>query len=169
MALKFEFSIFDWPNVYNSGAMVTIVSIWARLSLAIKSFKIVDNLMVFISTLVFESPSPMISPEKVGKLRYSPQTRDIMPKTGKAARGKHRWIGLELVSSNSEREMAIKKIESLLNKSNMKLYDFINENKRKSCIIKIKLKGVVFSSISMVQVCIKLFFRISLLGSARGI
>ena len=63
-----------------------------------------------------------------------------MPKTGKAARGKHRWIGLELVSSFSEREMAIKKIESLLNKSNMKLYDFINENKRKSCIIKIKLK-----------------------------
>ncbi len=63
-----------------------------------------------------------------------------MPKTGKAARGKHRWIGLELGSSISEREMAIKKIGFLLNTSNVKLYDFINENKRKSGIIKIKLE-----------------------------
>jgi len=63
-----------------------------------------------------------------------------MPKTGKAARGKHRWIGLELGTSFSEREIAIKKIEFLLNISNIKIYDFINENKRKSCIIKIKLE-----------------------------
>ena len=64
-----------------------------------------------------------------------------MPKRGKAARGKHRWIGLKLNASFSENELTIKKIESLLNMQNMKLYDLINEKKRNSCIIKIKLEN----------------------------
>jgi len=67
-----------------------------------------------------------------------------MPKTKKAARGKHRWIGLELSASLSKIKLAQKKIESLFSMPNVKLYDFINKNERMSCIVKIKLENYPF-------------------------
>jgi hypothetical protein len=63
-----------------------------------------------------------------------------MPKIRKAARGKHRWIGLALGKSDSEIESVRSEIMELLGYTYVKLYDFIIDSGRKSCIIKVKLE-----------------------------
>ncbi|MED5272360.1 MAG: hypothetical protein VX613_05685 [Candidatus Thermoplasmatota archaeon] len=62
-----------------------------------------------------------------------------MPKIGKAARGKHRWIGLVFDEKYTEIKSVKDYLEKLLNCSEIKLYDYINDESRKSCIIKVKL------------------------------
>ncbi|CAI8229347.1 MAG: Uncharacterised protein [Methanobacteriota archaeon] len=62
-----------------------------------------------------------------------------MPKIGKAARGKHRWIGVVFDENYTEIKSVKDYFKKLLNCSEIKLYDYINEESRKSCIIKVKL------------------------------
>jgi len=62
-----------------------------------------------------------------------------MPKIGKAARGKHRWIGLVFNKKYSEINSVSEAIQNLIHQKKVKLFDYINEDNRKSCIIKIKL------------------------------
>tara|TARA_B100000287_G_scaffold118604_1_gene110526 strand:+ start:2061 stop:2378 length:318 start_codon:yes stop_codon:yes gene_type:complete len=62
-----------------------------------------------------------------------------MPKIGKAARGKHRWIGVVFDENYTEIKSVKESLKKLLNFSEIKLYDYINEKSRKSCIIKVKL------------------------------
>jgi len=62
-----------------------------------------------------------------------------MPKMSKAARGKHRWIGLVFDETFLEINSLRKTIQNLIQKPHIKLFDYINEDKRKSCIIKIEL------------------------------
>ncbi len=62
-----------------------------------------------------------------------------MPKIGKAARGKHRWIGLVFDENYKEIKSVKDYLKKLLNCSEIKLYDYINEESRRSCIIKVKL------------------------------
>ena len=62
-----------------------------------------------------------------------------MPKIGKAARGKHRWIGVVFDENYTEIKSVKDYLKKLLNCSEIKLYDYINEESRKSCIIKVKL------------------------------
>ena len=63
-----------------------------------------------------------------------------MPKIGKAARGKHRWIGLVFNEKYSKINSVSEAIQNLIHQKNVKLFDYINEDNRKSCIIKIKLE-----------------------------
>ena len=66
-----------------------------------------------------------------------------MPKIGKAARGKHRWIGLVFGENHTEIKSVKGYLEKLLNCSEIKLYDYINEESRRSGIIKVKLSEYV--------------------------
>ena len=63
-----------------------------------------------------------------------------MPKISKAARGKHRWIGLIFDDTFLNIDSVRESIQKNLNKSEIKLYDYFNEKNRKSCIIKVKLE-----------------------------
>ena len=63
-----------------------------------------------------------------------------MPKIGKAARGKHRWIGLVFDDNFSEINSVSEAIQNLIHQEKVKLFDYINEENRKSCIIKVKLE-----------------------------
>ena len=62
-----------------------------------------------------------------------------MPKIGKAARGKHRWIGLEFNSKYSDYKSFKGELEKILNIPKLKIYDFIVEDACGSCIIKVTL------------------------------
>tara|TARA_B100001996_G_C18623017_1_gene578541 strand:- start:13 stop:330 length:318 start_codon:yes stop_codon:yes gene_type:complete len=62
-----------------------------------------------------------------------------MPKIGKAARGKHRWIGLVFDKNYLEFKSVKDSLLKILNCADVKMYDYINEGSRRSCIIKVKL------------------------------
>jgi|TARA_B110001454_G_scaffold21912_1_gene21323 hypothetical protein len=59
----------------------------------------------------------------------------------KAARGKHRWIGLSVSDSELSRLDCQKKLESELKQINSKLFDFINVENELLAIIKVPLKN----------------------------
>jgi len=62
-----------------------------------------------------------------------------MPKIGKAARGKHRWIGLVFDKGYLEFKSVKDSLLKILDCTDIKIYDYINEGPRRSCIIKVKL------------------------------
>lgn len=63
-----------------------------------------------------------------------------MPKIRKAARGKHRWLGIVLGNSYSDIESVRSDLMGLLDYKYIKLYDFVIEGNNRSCIVKIKLE-----------------------------
>jgi len=58
----------------------------------------------------------------------------------KAARGKHRWVGLSVSDRNFSRLDCQKKLESELKHLNSKLFDFTNTENDLFAIIKVPLK-----------------------------
>ncbi|RAH15689.1 MAG: hypothetical protein CMB56_002410 [Methanobacteriota archaeon] len=62
-----------------------------------------------------------------------------MPKIKKAARGKHRWIGLSFSDKISDFTEFKFHLESVLSISRLKYLDYYNKQDRKSCIIKVSL------------------------------
>ena len=67
-----------------------------------------------------------------------------MPKIRKAARGKHRWVGLAFSENFSEIKTLKSELQKILGKINFKLYDYLIEGNKGSCIIKIKLEDYAF-------------------------
>lgn len=63
-----------------------------------------------------------------------------MPKIKKAARGKHRWIGLSFSSKITNFEQFRYYLDTILSDFKLKYLDFKSEKTRKSCIIKVNLK-----------------------------
>ena len=66
-----------------------------------------------------------------------------MPKIGKAARGKHRWIGLEFSSKFSNYEVLRDELKNKLSYSKLKIYDFVVDGDRRTCIIKVDLEDYI--------------------------
>ena len=67
-----------------------------------------------------------------------------MPKIRKAARGKHRWVGLAFSENFSDIKKLKSELQNILGKINFKLYDYLIEGNKGSCIIKIKLEDYAF-------------------------
>ncbi|MBK00462.1 MAG: hypothetical protein CMB48_05895 [Euryarchaeota archaeon] len=67
-----------------------------------------------------------------------------MPKISKAARGKHRWLGLVFSENFLEIERLKDEIDVLIENKSFKLYDFTIDGFKGSCIIKIKLEDYDF-------------------------
>ena len=63
-----------------------------------------------------------------------------MPKISKAARGKHRWIGLLFSPKFSDIRVLKDEINHILKNIHYRLYDYILDGSHGSCIIKIKLE-----------------------------
>ena len=63
-----------------------------------------------------------------------------MPKISKAARGKHRWIGLVFSAKFSDIRSLKDEINHILKDIDFRLYDYILDGSHGSCIIKIKLE-----------------------------
>ena len=67
-----------------------------------------------------------------------------MPKISKAARGKHRWIGLVFSAKFSDISALKDEIDHILKNIDYRLYDYIMDGTHGSCIIKIKLEYYQF-------------------------
>ena len=67
-----------------------------------------------------------------------------MPKISKAARGKHRWIGLVFPAKFSDIRVLKDEINHILKNIHYRLYDYILDGSHGSCIIKIKLEHYQF-------------------------
>ena len=63
-----------------------------------------------------------------------------MPKIGKAARGKHRWIGLKFDERFSTVEMLKLEIQKETGLSKLKFLDFSNRQNNFFCIVKVQLE-----------------------------
>ncbi|MAK05029.1 MAG: hypothetical protein CMA03_03975 [Euryarchaeota archaeon] len=67
-----------------------------------------------------------------------------MPKISKAARGKHRWLGLVFSENFLRIEDLKEEIGTIIENISFKLYDFTIDGSKGSCIIKIKLDDYDF-------------------------
>ena len=67
-----------------------------------------------------------------------------MPKISKAARGKHRWVGLVFSAKFSDINVLKHELNHVLKNIDYRLYDYILDGSHRSCIIKIKLEHYPF-------------------------
>ncbi|MEE3304210.1 MAG: hypothetical protein VX191_04950 [Candidatus Thermoplasmatota archaeon] len=63
-----------------------------------------------------------------------------MPRLGKAARGKHRWIGLRINQGGLTRDSAEALIHQAMNNLSFRLFDCKTEKTSTSVIIRVSLK-----------------------------